>query len=53
MNPKVLFVAGATGATGKHVVKIALEQGHNVVAVARSKETMMNHLNNKDMEIVW
>jgi len=36
-----IFIAGATGATGKHVVQQLLDKGNSVVAVARSKDTMM------------
>ena len=31
-----LIVFGATGKTGRHVVRLALEQGHNVTAFTRS-----------------
>ena len=31
-----VFVAGATGSTGKHLVNFLLQQGHQVVAVVRS-----------------
>lgn len=39
-----ILVAGATGATGKHVVQMMLDGGHTVVAVVRSKDTMMSLL---------
>lgn len=39
-----MCVLGATGATGKHVVQILLDRGHQVVAVARSKEKMLSLL---------
>lgn len=35
-----LAVIGATGKVGRHVVSSALEQGHRVVAIARSPEKM-------------
>ena len=37
-------IVGSTGATGRHVVQQILDKGHNVVAVARSKETLLSHL---------
>ncbi|CAJ1904029.1 unnamed protein product [Cylindrotheca closterium] len=43
MTIKVLVV-GATGATGKHVVQMMLDAGHEVVAIARSKESMLQKL---------
>jgi putative NADH-flavin reductase len=43
MPSKILFV-GATGATGKHVVQMMLDRGDSVVAVVRSKESMLRHL---------
>jgi putative NADH-flavin reductase len=43
-----IFIVGATGATGKHVVQMMLEKGNNVVAVARSKDTLMGHLKKND-----
>lgn len=48
-NTKILVV-GATGATGKHVVRMLLEKGDaTVVALARSKEKLMGLLDmNKD-----
>ena len=42
---KTVLVAGATGATGKFVVQQLLDKGHKVRVVARSKERMMNLLN--------
>jgi short-subunit dehydrogenase len=50
-DKKRVLVVGATGATGKHVVQFLLNQGHHVVAVARSEEKMMSLLSstqNKD-----
>lgn len=35
-----VFVAGATGATGKWLVKFLLEQGHHVVVVVRSADRL-------------
>ena len=46
-KPLKLTVIGATGGVGQHVVKHALERGHTVTAVARSKdkfEAMMGAL---------
>ncbi|CAJ1943603.1 unnamed protein product [Cylindrotheca closterium] len=43
-----VFIAGATGATGKHVVQQLLEKGNSVVAVTRSKDTMMGLIPQKD-----
>lgn len=40
---KVLIV-GATGATGKHVVQMMLDQGHHVKTIVRSKESMLQKL---------
>jgi nucleoside-diphosphate-sugar epimerase len=45
---KKVLVVGATGATGKHVVQFLLDQGNNVVAVARSEEKMKSLLTQKD-----
>lgn len=42
---KTVLIVGATGATGKHVVQILLDQGHAVKVVARSKERMLSLLN--------
>jgi len=39
-----VLVVGATGATGKHVVKQMLNLGNNVKVIARSKERMMDLL---------
>eukprot|EP00980_Cylindrotheca_fusiformis_P012318 scaffold3015_cov122-Cylindrotheca_fusiformis.AAC.13 len=47
MSSKI-FVAGATGATGKHVVQMMLDKGNSVVAVARSKDKMASLLKEKD-----
>jgi len=38
------LVVGATGATGKHVVKQMLNLGHHVKVIARSKERMLDLL---------
>jgi nucleoside-diphosphate-sugar epimerase len=45
---KKVLVVGATGATGKHVVQMLLDQGQTVVAVARSQEKMKSRLQQKD-----
>jgi putative NADH-flavin reductase len=46
-----VLVVGATGATGKHVVQMMLDQGHHVIALCRSKESMLKKLNDKtDMD---
>jgi len=47
-NKKKVLVVGATGRTGKHVVQMLLNQGHSVVAVARSEEKMMSLLVQKE-----
>ena len=47
MSPSKVLVVGATGATGKHVVQMMLDQGHNVVALVRSKESMLSKLKDK------
>lgn len=39
------LVVGATGATGKHVVRQLLEKGHRVKVIVRSKERMLSALN--------
>jgi len=46
MSIKVLVV-GATGATGKHVVQMMLDAGHKVIAICRSKESMLQKLKDK------
>ena len=48
VSAKRILVAGATGATGKHVVQMLLNKGQTVVAVARSEEKMMSLLQQKD-----
>ncbi|WP_433174863.1 NAD(P)-dependent oxidoreductase [Actinoallomurus sp. CA-150999] len=35
-----IVVLGATGATGRHVLSVALERGHEVVALARRPEAL-------------
>lgn len=48
-SSKKVVVIGATGATGKYVVQMLLDNGgYNVVAVARSKEKMLSLLDQKD-----
>jgi NAD(P)-dependent dehydrogenase (short-subunit alcohol dehydrogenase family) len=47
---KKVLVVGSTGATGKHVVQFLLNQGHHVVAVARSKEKMMSVLSTQNQD---
>eukprot|EP00985_Skeletonema_marinoi_P003853 scaffold1678_cov123-Skeletonema_marinoi.AAC.1 len=39
------LVVGATGATGKHVVLQLLQQKHHVRAIARSKQRLLDTLN--------
>lgn len=41
MKTTTTLVLGATGATGKWVVKLLLDQGHSVKVVVRSKERLM------------
>jgi nucleoside-diphosphate-sugar epimerase len=43
-----VFVAGATGATGKHVVQQLLDKGHKVKTIVRSQERMMAALKKDD-----
>ena len=43
-----IIVFGATGSLGQHVVKQALEKGHQVSAFTRSKEKL-DHLNNPNL----
>ncbi|KAL7533362.1 hypothetical protein ACHAXR_005182 [Thalassiosira sp. AJA248-18] len=45
-----ILVVGATGATGKHVVLQLLQQKHNVRAIARSKERLLNSLDEIEPE---
>jgi NADH dehydrogenase len=33
-----VFITGGTGFVGRHIIKLALEQGHNVTALVRSEE---------------
>ena len=41
-----ILVVGSTGATGKHVVRMLLDQGDTqVVALTRSKDKLLNLLN--------
>ena len=47
-SSKRVLVVGATGATGKHVVQMLLDQGQTVVAVARSEEKMKSLLRQED-----
>ncbi len=48
-----VLVAGATGATGHHVVKFLLEKGATVVAFARSKEKLVALVgNHDDLEVI-
>ena len=42
------LVVGATGATGKHVVQLLLDQGQKVKVIARSKERMLTLLKSED-----
>jgi len=49
---KKVLVVGATGATGKHVVRMLLDKGDTtVVAVARSKEKLLSLLKIEDGKI--
>ena len=48
-----VFVAGATGATGKKLVKLLLKRGHKVVAVVRSTERVPPKIRaDKNIELV-
>ncbi|MCB0707359.1 MAG: SDR family oxidoreductase [Saprospiraceae bacterium] len=48
-----ILIAGATGATGKHVVRQLLEQGHQVKAIVRSPEKLPADIrNHKDLQII-
>jgi len=48
-----VFVAGATGATGKKLVKLLLKHGHKVVAVVRSTERVPPEIRaDKNIELV-
>jgi uncharacterized protein YbjT (DUF2867 family) len=47
-SSRKVVVVGATGATGKHVVQMLLDGGHQVIACARSKEKMLSLLVQKD-----
>ncbi|WP_127558542.1 NAD(P)-dependent oxidoreductase [Saccharospirillum alexandrii] len=38
------FIAGATGATGRHVATLLLQQGHNVVTVARNPAALQSEV---------
>lgn len=48
MSPTKTLVYGATGATGKHVVRMLLERGQKVRVVVRSKDRMMQVLGEKN-----
>jgi len=50
-NSITAFVVGATGATGKHVVKQLLRQGFAVKVVVRSKEKMLSLLEEDDSKL--
>lgn len=43
-----VHVAGASGATGRWVVKHLLEKGHEVIAVVRSPERLPNFIRDRD-----
>jgi nucleoside-diphosphate-sugar epimerase len=48
---KKVLVVGSTGATGKHVVRMLLDQGDtNVVALTRSRERLMDTLSLDEKE---
>lgn len=52
MKPSTkVFVVGATGATGKHVVQMMLDQGHEVTALVRSKTSMLSKLKDKTNQV--
>jgi putative NADH-flavin reductase len=38
-----LFILGATGATGQHLVDMALQRGHHVTAFVRSPQKLSRH----------
>ncbi len=38
-----LFILGATGGTGKHLVDLALQRGHHVTAFVRSPQKLPRH----------
>lgn len=44
MTTTTTLVVGATGATGRHVVLQLLQQKQNVRAIVRSKERLLNSL---------
>ena len=44
MTTQTVFVAGATGATGKIVVRMLLDKGHTVKTVVRSKDRLFRAL---------
>ncbi|MBR9847223.1 MAG: SDR family oxidoreductase [Algicola sp.] len=51
-NNKTTLVAGASGATGKHVVEQLLQRNHKIKIVVRSKSRIPNHWkNNKSITI--
>jgi len=45
------LVVGATGKTGKHVVKMLLDQGQTVKVIVRSKERMLHTLKEFNMDL--
>ena len=48
-----ILVVGATGATGKLLVKELLNRGHKLKVIVRSAETLVNFLeNHKDLTII-
>jgi len=49
-SKQTVCVVGATGMTGRHVVKMLLDQGHTVRTVVRSQERMKSILSSTQME---
>lgn len=48
-----ILIAGASGATGQHLVHLLLNQGHKVKAIVRSPERFPGHLkDHKDLELI-
>ena len=45
---QIVLVLGGTGQTGRHVVRQLLQEGHTVRAVVRSKERMLELLQQVD-----
>lgn len=47
-----VLVVGASGATGRLLVKHLLNRGEKVKAIVRSSETLSEFLNNKNLEVI-